>query len=119
MSQIKNILLISTEFPPGPGGIGNHAWNIARQLDKKFPVEVLTISDYESRESCLEFDRQNGFYIHRFNRYFFPMITYLMRIFQIINHLNQKDYSHCLVSGHFSLLMSIVIRFRNKKTPNQ
>ena len=80
MSPIKNILLISTEFPPGPGGIGNHAWNIARQLDKKFPVEVVTISDYVSRENCLEFDKQNGLYIHRFNRYFFPMTTYLMRI---------------------------------------
>ena len=114
MSPIKNILFISTEFPPGPGGIGNHAWNIARQLDKKFPVEVLTISDYASREKCLEFDKQNGFYIHRFKRYGLPTQTYLMRIFQIINHLNQKDYSHCLVSGHFSLLSSIVIRLRNK-----
>ena len=114
MSPIKNILFISTEFPPGPGGIGNHAWNIARQLDKKFPVDVLTISDYVTSEKCIEFDKKNRFYIHRFKRYGLPTQTYLMRIFQIINHLNQKDYSHCLVSGHFSLLSSIVIRLRNK-----
>ena len=54
----KNILFISTEFPPGPGGIGNHAWNIARQLDKQFSIDVLTISDYVTNKECLEFDKK-------------------------------------------------------------
>ena len=86
MSIIKNILLISTEFPPGPGGIGNHAWNIARQLDKQFSIDVLTISDYVTNIECLEFDNKERFYIHRFERYGLPTLTYLIRIFQIIKH---------------------------------
>ena len=110
MSIIKNILLISTEFPPGPGGIGNHAWNIARQLDKQFSIDVLTISDYVTNKECLEFDKKERFYIHRFERYGLPTLTYLIRTFQIIKHLTRQEYSHCIVSGHFSLLMSTVIK---------
>jgi phosphatidylinositol alpha-1,6-mannosyltransferase len=110
MSIIKNILLISTEFPPGPGGIGNHAWNIARQLDKQFSIDVLTISDYVTNKKCLEFDKKERFYIHRFERYGLPTLTYLIRTFQIIKHLTRQEYSHCIVSGHFSLLMSTVIK---------
>jgi len=110
MSIIKNILLISTEFPPGPGGIGNHAWNIARQLDKQFSIDVLTISDYVTNKECLEFDKKERFYIHRFERKSLPTLTYLIRTFQIIKHLTRQEYSHCIVSGHFSLLMSTVIK---------
>ena len=31
----NKILFISSEFPPGPGGIGNHASNIANELARK------------------------------------------------------------------------------------
>lgn len=107
---INNLLFISSEFPPGPGGIGNHAWNVARQLNKKFSIDVLTISDYVTNNECMEFDKKERYYIHRFERYVIPTLTYLVRIFQIIKHLIRQDYSHCLVSGHFSLLMCTVIK---------
>ena len=44
--NFNQILLLSGEFPPGPGGIGNHAWNLVRNLNSIVPVDVLTISDY-------------------------------------------------------------------------
>ena len=34
MKKKKNILIFSSEFPPGPGGIGNHAFNLAKGLSK-------------------------------------------------------------------------------------
>ena len=107
---INNLLFISSEFPPGPGGIGNHAWNVARQLNKKYSIDVLTISDYVTNNECMEFDKKERFYIHRFERYVIPTLTYLVRIFQIIKHLTRQDYTHCLVSGYFSLLMCTVIK---------
>ena len=55
---IKNILFISSEFPPGPGGIGNHAWNLSKELNNHIPVHVLTGSDYATSEKCLEFDKK-------------------------------------------------------------
>lgn len=102
--------MISTEFPPGPGGIGNHAWNIALQLDKQFSIDVLTISDYATKKECIEFDKKERFIIHRFERYYLPPLTYLVRIIQIIKHLTRLEYSHCILSGHFSLLMSTIIK---------
>lgn len=39
----ERILIVSSEFPPGPGGIGDHAWNLANQLALNgFRVTVLS-----------------------------------------------------------------------------
>ena len=43
---IKNILFISSEFPPGPGGIGNHAWNLCKELNNHIPVHGLNLQIY-------------------------------------------------------------------------
>ena len=59
---IKNILFISSEFPPGPGGIGNHAWNISRKLNNYIPVHVLTVSDYVDEDQCVMFNNQEKMY---------------------------------------------------------
>ena len=41
---MKNrLLIVTSEFPPLPGGIGNHALNLANSLtNKKYKVSVLT-----------------------------------------------------------------------------
>lgn len=31
----KKIIIISTEFPPGPGGIGSHAYSLTEALSNK------------------------------------------------------------------------------------
>ncbi|MBL7846677.1 MAG: glycosyltransferase family 4 protein [Cyclobacteriaceae bacterium] len=39
----KSILLVTSEFPPGPGGIGTHAFHLAKYLNEAgYAVEVLT-----------------------------------------------------------------------------
>ena len=83
--QKNNLLFISTEFPPGPGGIGNHAWNLARNLNKKISVDVLTVSNYSSKEECLAFDRSEKIKIIRFKKYYFSLLTYMHRIYTIVN----------------------------------
>ena len=52
----KQILFITTEFPPGPGGIGTHAWNLARYINRKIPLDLITKSDYSHKEECDKFD---------------------------------------------------------------
>jgi phosphatidyl-myo-inositol dimannoside synthase len=39
------IVILSSEFPPGPGGIGDHAYNLAEQLVEK-KCDVTVISEY-------------------------------------------------------------------------
>lgn len=44
------MLIVSTEFPPGPGGIGTHAWEAARWLGQSgWQVRVRTCQDYAER----------------------------------------------------------------------
>lgn len=108
--------MICTEFPPGPGGIGNHAWNLAKQLNVHFPVHVLTISDYAVEKQCNSFDKMEKLYVYRFKRYRMPLITYFKRIIDIIKHCKTYNYSHCILSGEFALWMSKIIKlFYNKK----
>ena len=115
-TKINNILFISTEFPPGPGGIGNHAWNLAKQLNLHVPVHVLTVSDYEDEKQCLLFDNKEKMYIYRFKRYNISSITYFKRIFTIIWHIKKYKYSHCILSGKFALYISNILRIFSGNT---
>jgi len=63
------VLILSSEFPPGPGGIGTHAYQLAMQLFRLgwSPV-VLTAQDYLSGDEIAEFNRRQPFPIETFRR---------------------------------------------------
>ena len=46
----KNMLIVTSEFPPEPGGIGNHSYNIAKQLSMN-NYSVTIICDQRSKIS--------------------------------------------------------------------
>jgi hypothetical protein len=47
----RRLLLLSSEFPPGPGGIGTHAFQLARHLTRlEWEVYVLTSQAYVSHQ---------------------------------------------------------------------
>ena len=110
----NKILILSTEFPPGPGGIGNHAWNLAKSLNTKVDVEVLTVSDYADNIDCKTFDKLEKFKITRFKRNSFSPFTYIHRIIKLIITIRQNNYSHCIISGFFSLIVTSIICIINK-----
>ncbi len=112
---LKNILFISTEFPPGPGGIGNHAWNLCNEIETYTNIHVLTVSNYVNQDECDKFDAKQKMYIFRFKKYTFSFITFIRRIYDIILHLKKYQYSHCLLSGRFSIYISIIISFLFRK----
>ncbi len=60
------LLLLSSEFPPGPGGIGTHAHQIAVQMLKLgWGVMVISPQDYSSHEEIDDFNNQLPFPILR------------------------------------------------------
>jgi len=65
----KKILLITSEFPPQPGGIGNHAYHLAKSFQEN-GLQVQVISDQRSGEGSEEqkFDKQQDFEIIRIER---------------------------------------------------
>ena len=65
----NKILFISSEFPPGPGGIGNHAFNIANELAKRgYQIIINTKSDYVNQNQEAKFDKNCNYKVYRFTR---------------------------------------------------
>lgn len=58
------ITIVSSEFPPGPGGIGNHAFHLASQLHMNgWEVRVISPQDYASNEEIERFNQSRPFRI--------------------------------------------------------
>lgn len=56
------LLLLTTEFPPGPGGIGTHAFELARHLTRLgWTVQVLASQAYASADARARFNRAQPF----------------------------------------------------------
>ena len=52
------LLLISSEFPPGPGGIGSHAYQLALHLERLgWEVVVMSPQDYAPEEEIFAFNQ--------------------------------------------------------------
>ena len=112
---MKKLLFISSEFPPGPGGIGNHAWNLCKELNVCYRIDVLTVSNYVTQVEFEQFDQKQNFYVYRFKNYLSSIKTYYYRISDIATHIKKNNYSYCILSGKFSLFCSFLIRFFSKE----
>lgn len=59
-------LILSSEFPPGPGGIGTHAWELGRQLQRRgWQPAVMTPGDYATLGQIARFDAAAPFPVYR------------------------------------------------------
>jgi glycosyltransferase involved in cell wall biosynthesis len=97
------ILIISSEFPPGPGGIGNHAYNLAKYLKEydTLLISVLTDTNFTSKQEIKNFDKKAKYSIFRIYRYKLLVFTYLKRILLAGRLIRNNDKIIC--SGKFSL----------------
>jgi glycosyltransferase involved in cell wall biosynthesis len=101
---LKNILLISSEFPPLPGGIGNHALNLAFSLYKEGKsVTVITNQRSKNGNEEVAFDIQLPFHVQRIKRRKIVLLTYLDRIFQAVKYVSKNKSLTLICSGKFSL----------------
>jgi phosphatidylinositol alpha-1,6-mannosyltransferase len=64
--QNKSILIVSTEFPPAPGGIGSHAFALAYELEKLgWDVTVATEQNYAPDYEIIIFNKSQNFRIEQ------------------------------------------------------
>jgi phosphatidylinositol alpha-1,6-mannosyltransferase len=111
---MNKILLVSSEFPPGPGGIGHHAFSLSKQLVKmQFKLEVLSNADYSNYIEVKDFDKKQDFTIRRFKR--FVVLTSLLRIFIILYRVYKVKPKNVILTGRFSLLMSFILKIFFRK----
>lgn len=104
------LLLLSTEFPPGPGGIGTHAYQLAKGLVKRgWEVVVLTPQDYASEEEILTFNSSQPFTVVRLRHYPGSLVEGLYRSMVLLRWFRRLLPDVSIASGEKSLwLMAIV-----------
>lgn len=103
-NSLRHILIISSEFPPQPGGIGNHAYNLATQLQlHDFIIDVIADNRSFSGDEESIFDAELKFTVNRITRYKFRFLMYLKRIAFLFRLIKVSDT--IIASGKFSLWM--------------
>lgn len=112
----SKILLITSEFPPNVGGIGNHAFSLATALSQEgFQVTVQADIINVSNSDLKDFSFKQPFIINWIVRKKNVVATYLQRILNAYKTSYKVEVIIC--SGKFSLWLGAFIRFfhSNKK----
>ena len=111
----KHILLVTSEFPPQPGGIGNHAYNLAKHLKQNnFEVDVITDQRSASGKEEETFDSLLKFNVHRVALHKLRIRMYLKRIGLLLYKMKSSEI--VIASGKFSLwIVAAVSLFYKRK----
>ncbi|MFC5195478.1 glycosyltransferase family 4 protein [Bizionia hallyeonensis] len=98
----KHILIVTSEFPPQPGGIGNHAYYLALYLSKNgYGVSVIADQrDVFNREE-IAFDAGLPFVVERITLKTQRVFMYFNRVQKTLRYFKQADY--VIATGKFSL----------------
>lgn len=100
----KSILIVTSEFPPQPGGIGNHAFNLAKHLQlHDFKVDLIADNRSFSGKEESGFDATLKFKIHRIKRLKLRFLMYLKRLLTLLRLIKVSET--IIASGKFSLWM--------------
>jgi phosphatidylinositol alpha-1,6-mannosyltransferase len=108
---VNKILIISSEFPPGPGGIGKHAADLSLALTRKgYLIHVFSPIDYATEFQISEYLKQlpSGIKLFRLKRY--GWYTYIHRIIQIHNAIKKCNYERIILTGMFPIWVGAFIK---------
>ncbi|SDB22612.1 phosphatidylinositol alpha-1,6-mannosyltransferase [Flavobacteriaceae bacterium MAR_2010_188] len=109
-------MIVASEFPPQPGGIGNHAYNLAKNLSLQgYSISVLTDNRYEEGLEELEFDKSLDFEVIRIRKRRNRFVMYLQRLKKL--KILKKNKDVIIASGKFSL-WAVALISRSSKTKN-
>ncbi|MBI9061380.1 MAG: glycosyltransferase family 4 protein [Marinilabiliaceae bacterium] len=104
LKPFKKLLIVSSEFPPGPGGIGNHAFSLAKALAaQNCQVWVVADANYAKNEEVKQFDQALPSGIHMRRVFRRGVQTYLGRIKKVASILRKEKIDTVILSGRFSL----------------
>lgn len=112
----KKVLVVTSEFPPEPGGIGNHAYNLSKYLSKNnFEVTVIADQRLENSSKEVLFDNKESFSIRRIPKKKIRTFMYINRILTVYRAFLKNDT--IIASGKFSLwIVAFFSIIFNKKT---
>ena len=105
------VLIVSSEFPPGPGGIGRHAADLSLALAvKDCAVDVYSNIDYVAGEDIARFEKELPCKIRLFHLRRTGLTTYPMRLIKVLIAVKRKTYDRLVFTGKFPLWTGGVIK---------
>jgi phosphatidyl-myo-inositol dimannoside synthase len=82
------LTILSTEFPPGPGGIGTHAYHLAKLLGTLgWEVSVLAVQDHATEDEVRAFNAEQTYSMTRLTRVTRRFLGLLQRHRRVRHHL--------------------------------
>jgi phosphatidyl-myo-inositol dimannoside synthase len=110
-----NLLLITNEFPPGPGGVGTHACQIARHLNHLgWRVTVLAGQPYASKREIDLFNKDESYEIRTITQSQSLVIKFLSRFKAALSSIKETSPDLLLATGDrdiiFTALLSCFVR---------
>lgn len=110
MLEGNKVLIYSSEFPPckGSGGIGNHAFNLARMFQKNsFSVQVLSETFFLKENPYT--DTKLGFNVFYIKRWRGLLITYFSRIYYLLKFSGNANL--VVISGAVPVVFSLCLKW--------
>lgn len=107
----KNILIVTSEFPPMPGGIGNHSYCLAKELnDLGYAVTVLTEQREQKHGDWQQLIKSNtDINIIGIRRQRVIVFTYLLRLLYLYKLISRNSYKTVIYSGKFSVWLNAIV----------
>lgn len=111
------VLILTSEFPPGPGGIGTHAHQMAAGLGKRgWDVVVLASQDYAADAAVRTFNQSQPFPVVRFRKIPGPPLEALYR--EIVLNRNLRSHAPAaLVASGSRAVMLAAARWTGRRVP--
>ncbi len=102
----RKLLIISSEYPPGPGGIGNQTYNLAQYFwDEGYEVKIFAPSRNEFKSAF--FDHQSSWQVIRYS----PDVSSFSKLLKALRLLvKQPRSTRIILSGSAHVLLAIPIR---------
>ena len=74
------LIIISSEFPPGPGGIGTHAYQVVKNLTNSgWEIFVISPQDYANEEEIKRFNDNQPFKVITIKAFSYSIIKFIYR----------------------------------------
>ena len=111
------VLLVTSEFPPGPGGIGTHAYQLAIGLHQLgWSVTALASQDYATDEEIDSFDSAQPFLVTRLRKVGGSVFEAAYRGLKLDQCLRESRPDVLVASGSRAVIVS-AMRWRGRKLP--
>jgi len=107
---MSRVLILSREFPPGPGGIGTHAWQVSTNLARLgWEVSVISPQDYATDEDVAAFNAKQPFPVLRLPSGRSPLVKALHRRKTLVRKVRSWQPDVVIASGQRSVWLTAAV----------